>query len=103
MVKISSRVNLKRTQTDWAGCRRKRRSTTGDTQMRDLILSKCVAKHKLLWLSVQRKKNCTALVRASAETVGLISMYKDLGTHMSELVGMQAQLSPLWPVQDWAN
>ena len=31
-----------------------------DTQLQDLISSKCGAKHKLLWHSVQRKPNCTA-------------------------------------------
>ena len=31
-----------------------------DTQLQDLISSKCGAKHKLLWLSVQRKPNCPA-------------------------------------------
>ena len=31
-----------------------------DTQLQDLFSSKCGAKHKPLWLSVQRKPNCTA-------------------------------------------
>ena len=31
-----------------------------DTQLQDLISSKSGAKHKLLWVSVQRKPNCTA-------------------------------------------
>ena len=31
-----------------------------DTQLQGLISSKCGAKHKLLWLSVQRQPNCTA-------------------------------------------
>ena len=31
-----------------------------DTQLQDLISSKCGAKRKLLWLSVQRMPKCTA-------------------------------------------
>ena len=57
-----------------------------DTQLQDLISSKCGARHKLLWRSVQRKPNVYGLVRTSAETMGLISIYKDLGTHMNGVV-----------------
>ena len=34
------------------------------------------------------------LVRASAETLGLISMYKDFGTHMNGLVLERCECSP---------
>ena len=39
-------------QTDWACCRRTRRSTVAGSHV--------VQKHKLFWLSLQRKPNCTA-------------------------------------------
>ena len=39
-----------------------------------------------MWLSVQRKPKQCGSVRASAETMGLISMDKDLGTHVKEVV-----------------
>ena len=42
-----------------------------------------------------------SLVRASSETMVLISMYKDLGTRNEWIWSweMQAQLSPLWPTR----
>ena len=57
-----------------------------DTQLQDLISSKCGAKHKLLWPLGSAEAVLYGLVRASAETMGLISKYKDLGTHVNELV-----------------
>ena len=45
-------------------------------QLQDLISSKCGAKTQAV----------VALSSASAETMGLISMYKDFGTHMSGVV-----------------
>ena len=60
-------------ETDWAGCKITRRSTTGEYTV-DRISS-----HQIV---VQN----TSFVRASAETMGLITMYKDLGTHMNGLV-----------------
>ena len=46
--------------TDWAGCKEHAAVQQEDTQLQDLISSTCGAKRKLLWLSVQRKPNCTA-------------------------------------------
>ena len=72
---------------DWAGCRRTRRSTTGGYTVAGSHFITMWCRHKLLWRSVQRKPNCSFdLVRASAEALGLISMYKDFGTHMNGVV-----------------
>ena len=53
-----------------------------DTESQDLISSKCGAKHKLLWFC-SAEAELYAFVRASAATMGLISMYEDFGTHMN--------------------
>ena len=90
--------------TDWAGCRRTRRSTTGGTQLQDLITTKCGEKHKLLRLLSSAEAELYGLVRASAETLGLISMYKDFGTHMNGLVlGDASAALAIVADEDWAN
>ena len=54
-------ANLKRSQTQIGQVAEEHPAAPQeDTQLQDLISSKCGAKHKLLWLSVQRKPNCTA-------------------------------------------
>ena len=74
--------------TDWAGCRRTRRSATGGYTVAGshLISSKCGAKRKLFLALSSAEAELYGLVRASAETMGLISMYRDLGTHMNGVV-----------------
>ena len=55
------RVNLKRTQTQIGQVAEEHAAAQQEnTQLQDLISSKCGAKHKLLWLSFQRKPNSTA-------------------------------------------
>ena len=55
------RANLRRSQTQIGQVAEERAAVQqDDTQLQDLISSKCGAKHKLLWLSVLRKPNCTA-------------------------------------------
>ena len=55
------RANLKRTQIQIGQIAKEHAAAPQeDTQLQDLISSKCGAKHKLLWLSVQRKPSCTA-------------------------------------------
>ena len=54
-------VNLKRTQKQIGQVAEEHVAVPQeDTKLQDLISSKCGAKHKLLWLSVQRKPNCMA-------------------------------------------
>ena len=64
--------------TDWAGCGRTAAVPREDTQVQDLISSKRGAKFG--------EAETNGLVRASAKTMGLISMYNDLGTHMNGVV-----------------
>ena len=81
------RANLKRSQTQIGQVAEEHAAAQQeDTQLQDLISSKCGAKQKLLWHPVQAEAELYGLVRASAETMGLISMYKDLGTHMNGVV-----------------
>ena len=70
--------------TDWAGCRRTRRSTTGGYTVAGSLLIKMWCKTQVALSSAETE--LYGLVRASAETMGLTSMYKDLGTHMNGVV-----------------
>ena len=55
------RANLKRTQIRTRQVAEEHVAVPQEgTQLQDLISSKFGAKHKLLWLSVQRKPNCIA-------------------------------------------
>ena len=67
--------------TDCAGCKRTRRSTTGGYT----VAGPWCKTQAVVALS-SAEAELYGLVRASAETMGLISMCKDLGTHMSGLV-----------------
>ena len=72
--------------TDWAGCRRARRSTTGGYTVAGSHLIKMWCKTQAVVALSSAEAELYGLVRASAETMGHISMYKDLGTHMNGLV-----------------
>ena len=65
--------------TDWAGCRRTRRSTTGGYTVAGSHLIKMWCKTQAVVALISAAADLFGLVRASAETMGLISMYKDLG------------------------
>ena len=65
--------------TDWAGCRRTRRSTTGGYTVAGSHLIKMWCKTQAVVALISAAPDLFGLVRASAETMGLISMYKDLG------------------------
>ena len=60
---------------------RTRRSTTGGS-----LLIKLWCKTQVVVALSSTEAEFYGLVRASAETMGLISMYKDLGTHMNGVV-----------------
>ena len=63
--------------TDWAGCRRTRRSTTGGFTVAGSHIIK-------MWCKThQAEAELYGLVRASPESMALISLAKDLGTHMN--------------------
>ena len=72
--------------TDWAGRRRTRRSTTGGYTVAGSHLIKMRCKTQAVVALSSAQAELYGLVRASAETTGLISMYKNLGTHMNGLV-----------------
>ena len=65
--------------TDWAGCRRTRRSTTGGYTVARSHLIKMRCKTQAVVALSSAEAELYGLVRASAETIGLISMYKDFG------------------------
>ena len=69
--------------TDWAGCRRTRRSTTGGYTVAGSHLIKMWCKTQAVVALSSAEAELYGLVTASAETMGLISMCKDLGTHMN--------------------
>ena len=73
------------TDTDWAGCRRTR-STTGGYPVAGSHVIKMWCKTQAVVALSSVEAELYGLVRASAETMGLISMYKDLGTPMNGLV-----------------
>ena len=72
--------------TDWAGCRRTRRSTTGGYTVAGSHLIKMWCKTQAVVAPSSAEAELYGLVRASAETMGLISMYKELATHMNGVV-----------------
>ena len=72
--------------TDWAGCRRTRRGTTGGYTVAGSHLIKMWCKTQAVVALSSAEAEFYGFVRASAETMGLISMYKDLGTHMNGVV-----------------
>ena len=69
--------------TDWAGCRRTRRSTTGGYTVAGSHIIKMWCKTQAVVVLSSAEAELYSLVRASAETMGLISMYEDFGTHMN--------------------
>ena len=72
--------------TDWTGCRRTCRSTTGGYTVAGSHLIKMWCKTQAVVALSSAEAELHGLVRAPAETMGLISMYKDLGTHMNGVV-----------------
>ena len=86
MVQISRkrRANLKLSQTQIGQAAEERAAAQQeDTQLQDLISRKMWCKTQAVVALSSAQAELYGLVRASAETVGLISMYKDLGTHMN--------------------
>ena len=99
------RANLKRSQTQIGQVAEEHAAAQKEnTLLQGLISSKCGAKHKLLWLSVQRKPNCTAWWERRPKRWDSYRCTKtSVHTWMEWYWEMQAQLSPLWPDEDWAN
>ena len=71
--------------TEWAGCRTRRRTAGGYTAAGS-YLTKMWCKTQAVVALSSAEAELYGLVRASAETMGLTSMYKDLGTHMNGVV-----------------
>ena len=68
-----------RSDTDWAGCRRTRRSTTGGYVSHGGHLLKMWCKTQAIVALSSAEAELYGLVRASAETLGAMSLYKDFG------------------------
>lgn len=69
--------------TDWAGCRRTRRSTTGGLIRRGRHLLKTWCKTQAVIALSSAEAELYGLVRASAEALGIASMFKDFGRTVS--------------------
>ena len=69
--------------TDWAGCRRTRRSTTGGLIRRGGHLLKTWCKTQATVALSSAEAELYGLVRASAEALGTASMFKDFGRTVS--------------------
>ena len=65
--------------TDWAGCRRTRRSTTGGFAAygKHLLTTWCKTQATVALSSAEAE--LYGLVRASAENIGIVSLLRDLG------------------------
>ena len=72
--------------TDWAGCKRTRRSTTGGYAVYGSHLIKTWCKTQAVIALSSAEAELYGIVRASAETLGLISMYKDMGESIERTV-----------------
>ena len=68
---------------DWAGCRRTRRSTTGGYTVVGSHLIKMLCKTQAVVALSSAEPEVYGSVRALTDTMRLLSMYKDLGTHMN--------------------
>ena len=69
--------------TDWAGCRRTRRSTTGGVAMHGSHLIKMWSRTQALVALSSAEAELYGIVKATAELKGLISLWKDLGIQLS--------------------
>ena len=65
--------------TDWAGCKRTRRSTTGGYAAYGTHLLKMWCRTHAAILLSSAEAELYGLVRRSAETIGMMSLLKDLG------------------------
>ena len=65
--------------TDWAGCRKTRRSTTGGVAMYGLHMIKMWSRTQALVALSSAEAELYGIVKATAELKGLISLWKDLG------------------------
>ena len=68
--------------TDWAGCKRTRRSTTGGYASYGTHLLKMWCRTQATIALSSAEAELYGMVRASAETIGLMSMFKDLGVEV---------------------
>ena len=68
--------------TDWAGCKRTRRSTTGGYAAYGTHLLKMWCKTQATIALSSAEAELYGMVRASAETIGIMSMFKDLGVEV---------------------
>ena len=69
------------TDSDWAGCRKTRKSTTGGVLMQGGHWLKAYSKTQPNIALSSGEAELYAIVKASAEVLGICSMWKDLGTH----------------------
>ena len=72
--------------TDWVSCRRTRRCTTGRDTVAGSHLIKMWCKSQAVVALNSAEAELYGSVRASAGTMGLILLCKDLGTHMNGVV-----------------
>ena len=71
------------TDSDWAGCRRSRKSTSGGTIMKGSHCLKTWSKTQALIAKSSGEAELYAVVRGAAEALGMATLAKDLGRNMS--------------------
>jgi len=78
------------TDSDWAGCRRTRRSTTGGTTMIGDHMAKCYSKTQPNIALSSGEVELYAIVRASSEALGIMAIFADWGMTMGGSVWADA-------------
>ena len=68
------------TDSDWAGCRRSRKSTSGGAIMRGSHCLKAWSKTQALIAKSSGEAELYAVVRGATEAMGMVTLAKDLGT-----------------------
>ena len=76
--------------SDWGGCGRTRRSTTGGAAMLGQHMIKCWSKAQHVVSLSSGEAELYAAVRAAAETIGLASLAKDLGMELGVKISVDA-------------
>ncbi len=69
------------TDSDWAGCRRTRRSTMGGVAMYGTHLIRSWCKTQAIVALSSAEAELYGIVKASSETLGICSMMRDIGIH----------------------
>jgi hypothetical protein len=81
------------TDSDWVGCRRTRKSTTGGAVMRGKHVLKAYSKMQANIALTSGEAELYAMVKASTDALGVVSMIADWGTHTKGRVWADASVA----------